>query len=161
MNLLQWQLMYDVSDEAMEALVRMSVIENTKLPDTLSEAGVTSRVRLEAAEHGVHLWRNNKGAGKVFHEDGTVSRFMRWGLMNDTKELGSDYRSHDWVGITPRRITVAMVGRTIGQFTSREIKRADWKWSNTEHERGQLAFSTLVNRLGGDAKIVSGPGSFG
>jgi hypothetical protein len=54
-----------------------------------------------------------------------------------------------------------MVGTTVLRFTSREIKRAGWKFSGTLEECAQLQWCNLINSLGGDAKIVSGPGSFG
>lgn len=164
MNFRQWQIIYGVSDAAIQALVQMSVVESTAYPD-MSEAGVDSRIRLEAAEHGVHLWRNNRGAGKVQYTDeetGEVktSRFMRWGLANDSKEMAADMRSHDRIGIRKTLITQEMVGTYIGRLYSREIKAGSWKWTGTEHEMGQLAWGTLINSQGGDAKIVNGPGSF-
>jgi len=122
----------------------------------MSESGVQSRVRLEAAQKGVYLWRNNVGAGKLA-EGG---RFIRFGLANDSAALNKAVKSGDLIGGRPILITQAMVGRRVLQFYSREIKRADWHYTGTLEECAQLQWATLINGLGGDARIVNGPGSF-
>ncbi len=93
-------------------------------------------------------------------EDGGASRFMRWGLANDSKALNAVIKSHDLIGLRKTLVTQAMVGTHVGVFTSRECKPGDWKYSGTLRECAQLQFAALVNAQGGDAKIVTGPGSF-
>jgi hypothetical protein len=137
----------------------LSIVNDPNV-DPMSEAGVQSRVRLEASKKGIHLWRNNLGAGKVVLEDGGGSRFMRWGLANDSKALNGAIKSADLIGIRRTLITQAMVGTHVGVFTSRECKEAKWKPSGSLREAAQIQWANLINTQGGDAKIVSGPGSF-
>ena len=120
----------------------------------MSEAAVSVEVRLEASRLGIRLWRNNVGAG--YMQDGS---FIRWGLANESAAMNRLIKSADLIGVRPILITPAMVGRTIGQFVSREAKRAGWKWSGTDREVAQLAWADLVNSLGGDAAFTTGPGS--
>jgi hypothetical protein len=52
-----------------------------------------------------------------------------------------------------------MVGYTIGQFVSREIKIPGWKFQNTEREQAQLKWAELIISLGGDACFTTGVGT--
>ncbi len=135
-------------------------IHQGDLDPSMSESGVDSRVLLEASNKGIHLWRNNRGAGKIQLKEGRASRFMRWGLANDSEKLGAVIKSGDRIGIRRIRITPVMVGAIVGQFVSREIKRADWKYSGSIEDCAQLQWAALINAQGGDAKIVTGLGSF-
>ena len=121
----------------------------------MSEAAVSSRVRLEAVQAGVHLWRNNVGA--LLDKRGVPVRF---GLANESKEQNARIKSGDLIGIRPIRVTPAHVGLVIGQFVSREIKAGDWKFNpNDAHEAAQLAWATLVHSLGGDACFANREGT--
>ncbi len=122
----------------------------------MSESGVQSRVRLEASKKAIYLWRNNVGAGQL--KEG--NRFIRFGLANDSKQLNGVIKSGDLIGLRKTLVTQAMVGTHVGIFTSREIKHAGWKYSGSLEEAAQLQWAALVNAQGGDAKIVTGPGSF-
>lgn len=122
----------------------------------MSESGVQSRVRLEASKQGIYLWRNNVGAGQL--KEG--NRFIRFGLANDSKALNGVIKSGDLIGLRRILVTQAMVGHPVAQFVSREIKHANWKYSGSLEEAAQLQWAALVNAQGGDAKIVTGPGSF-
>lgn len=108
------------------------------------EAAVVAMVRLEAAQRGMLLWRNNNGAG--FMKDG---RFIRWGLANDSAALNAVCKSSDLIGI----------GRH-GQFVARECKAPGWKFTGTPREIAQRAFINIVNSHGGDAAFVTSEGSF-
>lgn len=121
-----------------------------------SEARVQSLVRLEAADAGVWLTRNNVGA---LRDD--RGRFIRFGLANESKAQNTVIKSADLIGFRQRVIVASDVGTVIAQFTSRECKRADWKPNpNDSHEEAQRRWRDFVNTNGGDAAIVSGPGSF-
>ena len=121
----------------------------------MSEAAVSSRVRLEAVQAGVRLWRNNVGA--LLDKRGVPVRF---GLANESKEQNARIKSGDLIGIRPIRVTPAHVGLVIGQFVSREIKAGDWKFNpNDAHEAAQLAWATLVRSLGGDACFANRGGT--
>lgn len=157
-SLEQWALRWGLPPQALEELA--IVTSHTGGYEGMSESAVQSRVRLEASKHGIYLWRNNNGAGQVLNKDGTKGRFIRWGLANDSEPLNKVLKSGDLIGGRQMLITQAMVGQTVLRFTSRECKEGDWKFSGAEEETAQLKWATLINSLGGDAKIVNGPGSF-
>lgn len=122
----------------------------------MSESAVLTDIRLAASALGWRLYRNNKGAGKL--ENGS---FVRWGLCNESAAVGSRIRSADLIGIRPVVITQAMVGQTIGQFVSIEVKSPGWRPSATdEHETAQRRWATLINELGGYAVITNNVDSF-
>ena len=119
----------------------------------LSEAAVQQQVRLEASKRGLRLWRNNNGA--AMDADG---RQIRYGLANDSASLNKRIKSHDLIGITPYVVTQDDVGRTIGVFTSLEVKRSDWVYRGTEREVAQRAWMELVLSLGGISKFIKDAG---
>lgn len=119
-----------------------------------SEAAVQSQVRLEASRQGGRLWRNNVGAG--YAEDGS---FMRWGLANDSAQVNMVIKSADLIGLRPVLIEQKHVGLVLGQFVSREIKAAGWRYAGTDREVAQLNWATLVNTLGGDARFATSEGT--
>lgn len=161
MNLEQWAARWIPRENITQAFAELAACSIvTPEPDALVggklEGYVQSTVRLEAARASppCYLWRNNIGAGKI--ADG---RFVRWGLANDSKALNERMKSGDLIGLRSIMITAAMVGSRFGQFISRECKREDWKYSGTLEENAQLNWCTLINSLGGDARIVKAPGS--
>jgi hypothetical protein len=65
--------------------------------------------------------------------------------------------SSDLILIIPRLITKKMVGKTIGQFGSVEVKPPGWRYHpNNKHERGQLAWLSLIESKGGFATFSTG-----
>jgi len=78
-----------------------------------SETMVQSRVRLEASQKGLRLWRNNVGA--CYDADGN---FIRYGLCNDSKKMNDAFKSADLVGIRPITIDERHIGMVLGQFYS-------------------------------------------
>lgn len=155
--LTQWAARHGVSQAALAELRVMMGVDTDPAKCTAkagSEAAVQTAVRLEASRLGIRLWRNNVGA----YRDET-GRLIRYGLCNDSPQLNQRIKSHDLIGVRPVPITQKMVGHTIGQFITREIKRPDWVYTGTPHERAQLAFGELVISLGGDAAFASGEGS--
>lgn len=116
-----------------------------------SEASVQQGVRLAAAKRGVLLWRNNVGA--LLDQRGIP---VRYGLANDTKDMNRRVKSADLIGVRPLRVTPDMVGSTIGQFVSFEVKAADWKWSGDAHEMAQLNWAALIWSVGGHATFTTG-----
>lgn len=150
-----WAIRHHVSAEAMDELRRgfrplAPVVEG--VPG--AEAHAQSLVRIEAAQRGIYLWRNNNGALK--DERGVPVRF---GLANDNPAINAVFKSSDLIGIRPVAITPAMVGLVIGQFVAREIKRLGWTYAGTPRERAQAAFIHAVQAKGGDASFATGPGS--
>lgn len=162
MTLEQWAIKHGVSHHALQELrAEWGMLGREDEPTTApglartDEAAVQARVRLEAAQMGLRMWRNNVGA--LVDERGVP---VRYGLANDTKALNKSIKSADLVGIRPVFITPAWVGHTIGQFYSRECKPAGWSWAGTERELAQLKWAQMINSLGGNAAFVTGTGSF-
>lgn len=158
-SLRDWAKKWGVPTEALPDL--LTLIGGTAPPppppphDGASESWAQSAVRLEAAHFGIRLYRNNVGALKDLR--GVPVRF---GLANDSPEINKVLKSGDLIGIRPVIITPAHVGRTIGQFYSREIKEPGWRFTGTARETAQANWAALVNNLGGDAKFATGLGSF-
>lgn len=86
------------------------------------------------------LWRNNVGGGKI------GGAWVTWGLCEGSGDL---------IGIFSRVITQDMVGQTIGQFLSVEIK-THAKGSKPSPE--QLTWLKTVNDRGGIARIIRDTG---
>lgn len=152
-TLLEWQRKHGITAEALADLVTMVGLDVPRSIKDTPEARIQDEARLLASKMGWRLFRNNKG---VLPDKRGVP--VRFGLCNETKELGARLRSSDLIGIRPVVITPDMVGSTIGQFVAREVKKAGWKYKGTEHEEAQLAFGTLIIGLGGDFKFYSGEG---
>jgi hypothetical protein len=95
------------------------------------------------------LWRNQNGAGKF--QDG---RFIRFGLANESQGLNKVLKSADLIGIRSVVIEPWMVGFTFGQFVSREVKV-----SGRPIHPAQQNWCDLINKMGGDAMIVTDVGS--
>lgn len=153
---MQWAARHRVSAQALHELRAVFNIEGVKPsePRDASEGAVQARVRLEASRNGVTLWRNNVGAG--YMKDGS---FVRWGLANESSRMNQTIKSGDLIGIRPVVITPAHVGHTVGQFVSREIKRAGWRYTGSEREAAQLAWAQFINSKGGDAQFATGEGT--
>lgn len=117
-----------------------------------NEADTQNIVRLAASAAGWRVWRNNVG---VLIDSRGVP--LRYGLANDSPAVNHSIKSGDLVGIRPVLITADMVGRTIGQFVSLEVKRDGWKPNpNNQHEAAQRRWADLVNMLGGYAIFTTG-----
>lgn len=120
------------------------------------EARVQSLMRVEAAQAGVWLTRNNVGA----FMDPETGRLVRYGLANETKQQNEHIKSADLIGFRKRVILPTDVGSTIAQFVSRECKAEGWRYTGTKREVAQAAWRDFINSNGGDAAFASGPGSF-
>lgn len=156
----QWAIRHHVSMQALHELADVMAaydVETPELGDAGSEARVQSLVRLEAAASGYWLTRNNVGAFQAPHS----SRWVRYGLANESKQQNALVKSADLIGWRRRVIVSTDVGRTIAQFASREAKREGWEFNpNDAREVAQAQWRDFVNSNGGDAAFVSGPGSF-
>lgn len=161
MTLEAWAAAWGVSPAALFDLRMRLGIAGMHMPPLViqgnpgSETRQQSLVRLDAAANGVWLTRNNVGA--LLDKRGVP---IRYGLANESKEQNQKVKSADLIGIRPITITPLHVGLVIGQFVSREVKHAGWKYTGDEHERAQLNWCNFVLSKGGDAAFCSGPGSF-
>lgn len=151
-----WAQRWGIPPEAIEDLQR-TLVTQTPDPKTLpgeSETAIQTRIRLEASRNGLRLFRNNVGAG--YMEDGS---FIRFGLANDSKQMNERIKSGDLIGIRPVLIEPHHVGKIIGQFVSREVKRGDWTYKGTKREEAQLRWAELIVSMGGDACFTNGEGT--
>lgn len=156
MTLDTWAKKWNISQDAINDLRKVfGISEALQLVlDDLSEAAVMSKVRLEGSKKNYRLWRNNVGA--TYAKDG---RLIRYGLANESGKMCDTIKSADLIGIRPILITENMVGNTIGQFISREIKHNNWRYMGTQREKAQLRWIELINGLGGNACFASGEGT--
>lgn len=155
MNLIDWSKKWNIPPEAIQELfIGCNLFPPTNATKR-SEAAVQTDVRLEGAQLGIPLWRNNVGV--LMNERNVPTRF---GLANDSSALNKRIKSGDLIGIKPIRITPDHVGTVIGQFVSREVKSEGWSYKGTEREEAQLRWQLLVQQHGGDACFVTGKGSF-
>ena len=116
-----------------------------------SETLIQQRVRIEASKRGWRLFRNNSGV--AINPD--TGRHIRYGLANESKQQNAEIKSSDLIGIRPVVITQDMVGTTIGQFVSLEVKREGWHYTGTPREVAQKRWIDMVRSLGGVAGFVS------
>lgn len=161
MHLYQWAAKWGVSLAAIQDLQRqtgeMDVQRHEVLAsDNYDETAVSNLIRVRASEQGWPLWRNNKG---VLDDKRGVP--VRFGLANDSHNVGKRIRSGDLIGCRPIVITQEMVGMRFGQFVSVEAKKPTWTYKGDEHELAQLAWVNRVNSLGGWAIFANTPEAIG
>ena len=156
MSTAEWQAKWNVSDLALADLHQSLVKEATpvtidfKAPEQKTQA----EIRVEAAQKGMVLWRNNNGL--AFDDRGNPIRF---GLANDSAKMNKNIKSSDLIGIRPVTITLPMVGTVIGQFVAREVKRESWTYKGTAREKAQAKFLELILLYGGDAGFANCTGT--
>lgn len=146
-NIFQWAQRYGVGPGALVAL--MDIIDPSRPMiegKHSSEGAVQAALRVRAAQRGSSLWRNNNGASQAIEPDGST-RYIRFGLGNDSKQLGDKWKSSDLIGITP--CTSTQAGQTFGVFTAVEVKAPGWVAPKNDRERAQASFLTTVRSMGG------------
>lgn len=112
-----------------------------------SEAAVQQHIRTQIALTGVELWRQNVGACTDAN-----GRVIRYGILNDSKQLNQRFKSSDLVGIRPILVTADMVGQVVGVFAAIECKASNWTYRpNDEHTQAQQRFIDMVRAAGGFA----------
>lgn len=155
-SLASWAIRHHVSQEALAELRTMMAAQLPQPgePKEQQEAWAQSAIRLEAAQKGVYLWRNNVGALK--DERGIP---VRYGLANDNAQVNRRLKSSDLIGVRPLVIQAHMVGQTVGQFVAREVKKPGWVYRGDDREVAQATFIHLVQSVGGDAAFATGPGT--
>jgi hypothetical protein len=155
MNISEWALKWGVPAAALDDL-RASLfpyVPPSHAADR-SESSAQAEVRLEASRKGKRLWRNNNGV--LPDRRGTPVHF---GLANESKKVNSVTKSSDLIGIQPILITPALVGATIGQFMSIEMKHRDWTFTGTPEEVAQRNWLELIISFGGYAAFATGGGT--
>lgn len=168
LTLTEWATRWGVSSQALAELAAApAFVPDPPRKPVESESGLQALVRLEAGRKGIHLWRNNSGAGYMVDRDRLCSecrdhvrsRLVRWGLANESPALNEILKSADLIGWRPRLIVDGMVGHTIAQFVSRECKKPGWHYTGTPEEVAQNRWHSLVLAAGGDSAIVNTEGS--
>lgn len=109
-------------------------------------------IRVEAAKHGIVLYRNNVG---VAYDERDVP--VRFGLANESAQINEKIKSSDLIGITPVLIRPHHVGCCFGVFTSIECKHGDWVFRGTKREKAQQAWIDVILRNGGIAMFATNP----
>lgn len=135
-------------------------------PEGRMEDYAQSLIRREAPRRGWWLGRNNVGAYNAKpskkcevcgHVPKTPSRWVRYGLANDSAQMNEAVKSADLIGLRPVLITPAHVGTTIGQFVSIEAKHPGWKpGEDSKREKAQFAWAGLIRSKGGLAVFSTG-----
>jgi len=152
--LTEWAKRWNLPPQALEELATIHNLTPNTLLTGMSEEAVQVRIRLEASQKGLRLFRNNVG---VLQDARGVP--LRYGLANESKQQNTILKSSDLIGIRPIVVTQDMVGKTIGQFVAREVKQGSWVYKGNQHEQAQLNFLGLINALGGDAQFANGEGT--
>lgn len=113
-----------------------------------SESIVQQEIMLEAAKHGIRFMRNNRGAGKFVDEITGQESYVRFGLMNESKEIDKKLKSSDLVAIIAPH----------GRWLVIEVKKEGWKFTGTPREVAQKAWiDYMIERgaIGGFCSSVS------
>lgn len=117
----------------------------------MREAGVSTHTRLALARAGALPMRNNVGVAET--ADG---RYVRFGLMNTSKQENERFKSSDIVAPVPILIQPHHVGRTIAAFGVFETKHPDWHLTpGDSRAQAQLRFINLVLGVGGLGGFVT------
>lgn len=156
-NMHEWGRRWNIPPAAIEDLKKtlgVSVMGPECPSKVKTETGAQSHCRLQAAQQGDVLWRNNVGQIDPTTYDG--KSFIRYGIANDSKKMNQYIKSSDLIGIRQVRITPDMVGSMIGQFVAREMKHPNWTYKGTAREEAQLRYLELVISMGGDACFSTG-----
>lgn len=117
------------------------------------ESAVQTHTRLALARAGAIVQRNNVGAC----ED-TTGRIIRYGLMNDSKQLNQQFKSSDLINVVPIVIQPHHVGRTVGVYAALECKHSGWHLTpGDQRAQAQLRYLELVRSVGGIGEFVTDP----
>ncbi len=145
----RWQIPPEAIADLVEAMAPSGQEVHAK---GTPESAVQAEVRMLSAAAGWKVWRNNVGAWA----DKERTRFIRYGLCNDSKAINDKTKSADLIGLRPVVITSAEIGKTIGQFVSIETKRAGWTEGKDKETVAQRRWLTMVAALGGHAIFSTG-----
>lgn len=118
-----------------------------------SEAYATSVIRIEAGKRRVLMMRNNVGALQD-----AQGRWVRYGLMNESRQLNERIKSADWIALESFTVTPLMVGMRLARPLSIEVKHPGWRpGEDPEREGAQFAWQVLWESFGGRAVFATGP----
>lgn len=153
----EWALVYPEAARMLGEVLAPAAEPPTGDHRDKSEGWAQQQARFRIAEQGAMSWRNNVGATKAKCPDCGVPRQpVRYGLCNDSTALNEKIKSHDLILAIPRLITPVMVGTTIAQFGSVEVKEPGWTFTGKGREGPQAAWGALILRAGGYATFSTG-----
>lgn len=156
-ELFKWSSKWGIPYEALiELQTAFGTVDQSHIKNLggKTETHISNELRIEACKKEGFLMRNNVGV--AFNPDG---RPVRFGLMNDSKQLNEKFKSSDLIGIMPHLVTREDVGKTIGQFTAVEVKKEGWAFTGTKRENAQLNFIKKIISLGGRAFFTNRSGA--
>lgn len=165
-NFDQWATMFPDAAQVLVQHVMTGHQPDLSFGHGASESARQQDIRMSLASQGAAVWRNNVGAiptrqvsqcPRCQFSYEIKSDPLRYGICNDSPQINERFKSSDLIGIIPRRITPEMVGTTIGQFASIEVKERGWKYTGKGREAGQSNWITLINSKGGFACFASEP----
>lgn len=121
-----------------------------------TESEIQQLIMIEAAKHGIILWRNN--SGQLQNKEG---RWIQFGLGNTGKIQNSSFKSSDLIGIMPYTVASAVGVGNLGLFIAIEVKREGWLFNpNDKREQAQKAFMDFIVSKGGVANFCSSVDDF-
>ena len=126
-----------------------------------SETSVQSNICLFASQnYRAPLWRNNSGAGEFTDEYGKT-RYVRFGLGNQSAPLNKKWKSADLIGMIPMVIQQRHIGHTIGRFLAVETKPEGWVLKPSDKRaQAQSNFLNSVASFGGLAGFAQSVNDF-
>lgn len=155
----EWAARWPQAAAELEAVTAAGVRTGTEPDDEglVTEADAQDAARLCIAHQGAYSWRNNVGAVPAkCRECGARRQPVRYGLANESQKQNEVIKSADLILAIPRVITPSMVGTTMAQFGSVEVKPPGWSFTGRGREAGQMAWATLIKRIGGFATFSTG-----
>lgn len=153
----QWAARHPQAAQELTRLLTAAPWPQSNVTATGSEANAQQAVRFAVAQAGGMSWRNNVGATPARCPDcGTQRQPVRYGLANDSAQLNSRIKSSDLILAIPRVVTPEMIGTTIAQFGSVEVKAPGWQYTGQGREAAQAAWLALIKKLGGYACFSTG-----
>lgn len=146
----QWAQRWGIPPDAIADLAHTL----TAAPPThsgTSETSVINAARFAASEQNWRLFRNNVGACYT-----NQSRFLRYGLANESAGMNEQLKSSDLIGVRPVTIEASHVGTVLGQFVALECKKPGWVFRGTPREQAQYRFLALIEARGGHGRFTTG-----
>lgn len=181
----QWAVRHRISQAALRELYGILAPPLPNFGTARNERVEQNKIRAAAPLAGASLWRNNSGVARERHGPGRcpdcgsllpaashavtcpgcrkrilrgeATRYVRYGLGNDSKKINDRFKSSDLVGITPVIIRPEHVGRTFGIFTGIEVKVGP---TDAARLAAQRNFLNHIRITGGIACFASGPNDY-
>jgi hypothetical protein len=181
----QWADRYRVPPIALKELYEILTPPLPDFGATRNERSEQNKIRAAAPLAGASLWRNNSGVARESNGPGRcpkcdsvlpiashavacpgcrkrilrgeATRYVRYGLGNDSRKINDRFKSPDLIGLTPVIIRPEHIGRTFGVFTGIEVKTGP---TNATRLKAQRNFLNHIRMKGGIACFASNPNDY-